>query len=362
MVWVAAVLALVAPAAPAWRSEGGGGAGGAAAARPWAQMAWAVRGVAGGDGGATAAAWVRLVDAGGPLDRLTVSIASGVAVPFEQTKPLADWRAGVALPVPADADRVALAVAAAGEGRPQPLAAQVFVRPASRPFALLTAGPRAAVDPAVERVFAIAPGARPGDPTVRPAVVLAAAPDAGAAAVREAGPGGLVVALPDVALPGLTAGPRHAAPGDALWTPELAAGGPAFVRLEHVRVTALREAAVGPPWRVLATAGGWPWIAARPATADGPAMIWLASVPSAETDWPKDPSFVLFFADHMSRLESAADAGGRFIDWLPEGEGHNGPPPAPVLTDTPLSAAVGAAAVGLLAAAVGLLHSRARGL
>ncbi len=89
-------------------------------------------------------------------------------------------------------------------------------------------------------------------------------------------------------------------------------------------------------------------------------MIWLASHPTTETDWPKDPSFVLFFAE-MARqaLAQETTSSSRFTDWQPLQESNTTSPQSPP-TIYPLTPYLGIAAILLLVSATLLLAARTR--
>jgi hypothetical protein len=121
------------------------------------------------------------------------------------------------------------------------------------------------------------------------------------------------------------------------------------VTLKDVHVSAVREVAATGDWRVIATAGGRPWIAEREvAGAQGQKAVWLwlASEPLAETDWPKDPGFVLFFAEMEQRALGGDER--RYVDWLMIPE----EPARGVRRETGLTAYLGVAAMALLAGAM----------
>lgn len=246
-------------------------------------------------------AWVRCEQAQGPGQLLINDAPRSLAV--------AELHQGLALPaVPDGAGRVRLELQTTA-GR----AAETFENAADLPaFGLLEATSAAEpMDPALRRVFAVQRGARAGDPSVHPRVLLMSAPEVAPEDLAQAD---LVVALPSAALPGLTPGTTRSAPPDsgAGWTPQPADGGsmawPSFVKLQDVHATAVRQVQFAGGWEVAASvdAGGQrvPWILARRSqSADGRPVLWLwlASAPATQTDWPNSPGFVLFFAEMQHR-------------------------------------------------------------
>jgi hypothetical protein len=297
LVLVAGVLAGMALARPRWVA-------GTPAER--LEGTWAVRSVktAGGE----TEAWVRCPEASDTA-RLHVN---GV----ERFVSAAELRQGAAVPVHADSlGHVRLEIRSG-----HAVAAATFADTGQGPpFGFLAiAASGADVDPALRRVFAVQPAARVGDPTVRPRVLLVQDPQVRVEDLEDAD---LVIAQPSSPLPGITLG----AEVKGEWLPQVESGSgfdwPKFVSLKDVHVRTLRQAILGAEWRVIATADAKPWIVTReiPRGSGGKALwLWLGSSALAETDWVKDPGFVLFFAEMQQRA-----FGGEakpYVDWtkLPE--------------------------------------------
>jgi hypothetical protein len=300
-----------------------------------------VRSVGSGEG---SQAWVRVVDAekaGADALRIHGAVRRMTA---------AELQAGVAVGVAGT--RVVLEVLA-GE---KVLASGAFEKPSTgREFGLLRWTPEgAAIDADLGRFFAMQPGAKIGDVSVRPlaAVVQGAKPSPEELAGID-----LVIAGPDALLPGVTPGSRVVAEG-AGWVPHIEEGGtfpwPPFVSLKDVHVKAVREAAFSPEWQVLARVEGRPWIAVRK---EKGLWIWLASWPAAESDWSKSGAgFVAFFAEMQARAFGTAGM-PPWVEWnrLPSPE----PGAARVMA---LEQVTGGLAMALLLLAVGwqaARHSRA---
>ena len=389
LVFLAAVLAALALAGPRWKWGSGPDE------NAWARVQWAVRSAGGGVGGGMGGgagrespqveAWIRLME-GGDLPG-TVRVLLGGTQKDVSTDEL---RKGVALAVPpsdAAGGRLKLALLAGKHV----MAEAEFRRPAmagGRPFALLeyaAAGEPGVdpMDPALERVFAIQPGARREDPSVRPAVALVRGPGfslsqlpASGGEAAEKGGGTLVIAQSDTALPGLVPGETITGPAEG-WTPAVATGEaasrafpwPPYVPLRDVRVFAMRTAQLEPSWQVLATANGRPWIALRTVGGNGPGtarvtLVWLASAPSTETNWPKSASFVLFFAELANRAwEVPAEDGaqGNVVEWERTQEVMGSPQTQnDAVNTTDLRSLLGAVAMVMLLGAVGWFVTRGR--
>jgi hypothetical protein len=95
---------------------------------------------------------------------------------------------------------------------------------------------------------------------------------------------------------------------------------------------------------------------------NGPTLLWLASRPVAETNWPLDRSFVLYFSDLLNRAfpagsESTVNAAGA-VDWRREDLPI---PPAETAAEIPLTWPLGLLAIVLLMAASALLVRRSAG-
>jgi hypothetical protein len=274
---------------------------------PRLAVTWAVRSTR-GTGGVTEA-WVRCPDA----TNATVLLVNGTARSVNSS----DLHNGLALPLTAGpGGRVMLELRSGGA-----LAKETFTNPGVPPFGLLEiAASGAGIDPALRRVFTVQANVRAGDPTVQPRVLLVNDPKVRAEDLEGAD---LVIAQPATPLPGITAG----ATVEGQWMPRVESGSgiawPAFVSLKDVHVRRMCEAVVSGDWRVIATADGKPWIAVReiPRVGAGKVMwVWLASSPLTDTDWVKDPGFVLFFAE-MQQRELGGEAAA-ISDWtrLPEAD------------------------------------------
>ena len=338
LVLAAGMLAGLAWAGPRWESG--------AMPAPRLEVTWAVRSVGGaGDGtGGGTEAWVRCGNAGGAA---TLSI-NGMERPVGE----ADLRQGVALPVTGDAQgRVRLELRAG-----HALARATFTHPGGAPaFGLLEiAGSGAGIDPALRRVFGVQPNMRAGDPTVHPRVLLVNDPQVRAEDLEEAD---LVIGQGASALPGILPG----AEVKGEWAAQVEGGSgfawPAFVSLKDVHVRTMREAVISADWRIVATAGGKPWIAVRemPRGDGSKALwVWLASSPWTDSDWVKDPGFVLFFAE----MEQRAFGGEArpYVDWMRLPDAVTPHAAAPV----ELARYVGVAGVGLLLGAMLWFVRRAR--
>jgi Aerotolerance regulator N-terminal len=274
----------------------------------------------------------------------------------------ADLHRGLALRINNAGERVTLSLQAEG----QVLAQQTFViapGTGSPPFRLLERSvPDGNIDAALSRVFTLQAKGRPEDSSIHSVVLLINTPDFVPSSIPD---GGLVVAQPDTPLPGLTLGSRIDAPAQGwMVTPSMnesipAFAWPSFVRLDEVRIKSMRQITLSNDWHVLATANNQPWIAARkwedPAgTARPSTLIWLASEPSTQTNWPAFPSFVAFFAEMTSRTFSsfagAASGSEQIIAWNPIEKPQSQPPNPPLVID--LSRLAGAIALSLIGTAV----------
>jgi hypothetical protein len=227
--------------------------------------------------------------------------------------------------------------------------------------------PEAPMDPLLRRVFAVQSAARPGL-SIHPCVLLVSAPSISPEDLAGAD---LVIALPTAVLPGLvpgastqrTASASPASPNG--WTPQPAPGSgvtglaawPSMVPLNDVHVTAARRVVADGAWQPAAVlpVGAQevlPWVLMRqpPAAAGAaPLWVWLASMPTTETDWFKSPGFVVYF---MHLLEQSL---GRFDEWIAHAE-----PLAPGDLPIQLAPWLGAAAIGMIVIAVGWLLVRTR--
>ena len=353
LVFIAALLAAAALAQPEWTRH-------FPADLPSAGMEWTIRSLGASTSPSTTEAWVRLLDGSHLPERMTLSIETD-AGREQHTLSLAQLKAGIPIALPTTAARATLSLHTQNAtATAPPLAQQSFVRSAiGQSFALLGS---AGADPALKRVFAIQPGARPGDPTIRPTILLLSDPATAPSELSSIDGTALIIAQSEVPLPGLTPGERLSA--NMPWTPVIppdqnaSAAMPNFVHLDRVHVAAFRAVALSPEWHILATVADKPWMAMR--QQKKLTLIWLASSPTTETDWPKDPSFVLFFAEMASRAlaQPAATTSARFIDWIP----LNDSTPTPPQTSSslyPLNAYLGIAAIVLLIAATALLVLRA---
>ncbi len=245
--------------------------------------------------------------------------------------PLASRRGGYreTLPRPAAGEAVKVSLRADNTI----LYEQTFTRPAladGQPFALLKqVGPQSSIDPALERIFRVQPNVRRDDPLVRPAVLLVN--DPAFQLSPTTGPL-LVIAQPATPLPGITLGPWRGAPADSPgFTPRIALTGPKplfswpnWAHLDSTRIRRLREAVLSLEWQVLATVDSLPWIAirARPSENTNPRtiLVWLASDPAVDTNWPQDPRFVALFAEMATTLVSGGEETAprsRIIEWQP---------------------------------------------
>jgi hypothetical protein len=267
--------------------------------------------------------------------------------PSQQHVATADAIHGLTLPLPTEISTLRLFSDHAL------LAAATFTRPDRPPFALLTrAAPGRAVDPALYRVFAINPAAVVGNVLIHPAVLLVDDPKF---TLNDISPDTLVIGAPDTPLPGITLGPsfKPAAPPVSVAMPK-------FVQLASVQVTTATQATLTADWTIAATLDNHPFLATRRLAPNGPTLVWLASRPVADTNWPLNRSFVLYFSDLLARtFPTDTQSNGRALDWrredLPPATLH---PPAVVGLTAPL----GAAAIVLLAAAALMLAWRGRAL
>lgn len=305
-VGVAALLAALALARPVWRV-------GVPVDRVEPQ--WAVRSIAG-----RTEAWIH--------------VAGGEEV-LVDGKPQAVAAGGAALELPAG-DVHVLAIERGG----QVAARSTFRRPMAGAFQLLQVG---RVDPALLRVFAV----QAGTPAAESQRVLLAS---GAGFSLEQARGvRLTVVAGAAALEGVTVDGM----AEGAWTPE-AVDVPAFVNFSEVHVRRMAKATLSPEWHVTVRANGLPWVAERSTGENGERVVWLASHPDgAETDWPSDRSFVLYFSELLRRTIPAGGAGS-VVDWPRQED----PPPAPV-REVALLPGLGVAVAALLAAAMVLLWRRA---
>jgi hypothetical protein len=297
LVLAAAVFAGIALARPCWV--------GGRQPPPPLDVTWAVRSPRAAADGAPrqAEAWVRCAAEDGAV---TLSV-NGAHRPVSA----AELRQGVALPVQADAQGRVVLQLRSGSAE----AGATFTDTGSAsPFGLLEiAAPAAGIDPALRRVFAVQANRRAGDPTVHPRVLLVNDSQVRAEDLQDAD---LVIAQSVTPLAGIL--PGAAIQGE--WAPQVESGSgfawPSFVSLKFVQVRTLRQAAISADWRIIATAGGRPWIAAREIPhADGTKALWLwlASTPLTDCDWVKDPGFVLFFAEMQQRAFSGERT--PYVDW-----------------------------------------------
>lgn len=285
LVFLAAVLAGLALAGPRWVSP----------VPKLLPVTWSIRSTA-----TSSEAWIQA-----DVDNATLLVNGTVQSPGPN-----DLRNGVAIPVsPDSAGGIHLELQTA-TGR---AAASFRQQPLDRPFGLIElASTGDPIDPMLHRVFAIQPGAHLSDPTVRPRVLLVSV----AAPQEELADADLVIALPSAALPGITPGARveHPATATAPWTPAPAerangaAAWPAIVPLKDLHITAVRQATFDNTWQVAAevptSQGTLPIVLVRSVSkpASQTALwVWLASAPTAETDWFKSPGFVVYFMQLQQR-------------------------------------------------------------
>jgi hypothetical protein len=344
LVWLATVLGAVCLARPMWTTE-------PVHDVPRVSVEWSVQELKAGELGRIVAAFVRVEKTDGLHDPALLVTRTHNAVGTE-TVPLVKLREGWLSALSDDIRSVTLELHNGQTG--EALAIQTFARPARRLFGVRELGP---IPEPLRRVFAVQPGAVANDPTVRPVVLLAGE----LPARHEAGAGDLVIAGPDVAAPGLELGARVLA-DNGEWAVERADGmaevGP-NVSWDRVHVTALREAHFSDAWRLVAQAGGRPFVAVRPGTADSPTWVWLAADVGRETDWWKDPGFVVFFAQLSHEVLSRADP-ERLVAWQatgPLGGQAAATPHPPAASLTPVA---GALAIAMLASAAGWQLFRGR--
>jgi hypothetical protein len=282
---------------------------------------------------------------------LTVRITPDQGPPTDRTLPTANLQAGAAFRFKLSGNAVTLALLAPD----RELAHQRFTRPSpGPPFGLIEIG---TVSPDLRRVFEIQPQAHPRDPSLRPAVVLVGE-TAPQPAIDDLVRDGLLIAGPSVPLPGIQTGPERNAPPDAPWTPTInpTAQSPLapLLHLNGIHISSFRSARItDPAWEVIATVDNSPWIAAKPVGKGQ--LIWFASDLSRQSDWPRHPSFVIFFSQLADQLQAPSQS--RFTDWIPTPS----PPPQtlpapPIHSLTPFA---GLLAIFLLLAAVSLLVWRA---
>jgi len=200
-----------------------------------------------------------------------------------------------------------------------------FRRPVGGAFGLLTqTGRGLRIDPALWRVFAINPAAKPNDARTDRKVLLVNDPAFDITQVRD---NTLVVATGQTRLPGVQLGEKMKVDGSV---ERMDVGGlPAFVRLDRVKIDQLQSATLSEDWAVLAKVDGRSWLAMRQleprdgnpglSRSNGVTVIWLALQPSQ--DWAMDSSFPIFFADLLARTFSVgggADAGRDIHEWAKE--------------------------------------------
>ena len=310
LVLLAAVLAALALAQPRWIWAN-------APATPQAEMQWSVRSISGEGGSEHIEAWARLA----PGSDLPPGQAEIGVNDRAQAITAAQLRNGIALPVPeAKGGHVALALLV----NHSELARQEFVRGGTdESFGLLEyAGAGKGIDPALHRAFSVQSGARIGEPSLERTVVIVNDPKM---TQLDFPPRALVLAEPATPLEGINPGNRIEAPSPSPggWSPEVAAAPadprltwPAIAPLEGIRVRALRDTAISRDWQVLATAGGRPWILGRETGDGGTLVLWLASEPATETDWPGHASFIVFLAE-MEHRAWGDQGGSQYIAWTP---------------------------------------------
>jgi hypothetical protein len=228
------------------------------------------------------------------------------------------------------------------------LAAATFTKPDRPPFALLTrAAAGRSIDPALYRVFAINPAVVPGNVLIHPAVLLVDDPKL---TLDDIPPDTLLIASPDTLLPGIIVG----APFKPTAPPTPAAM-PGFVQLANVKVMSAIAAKLSPDWTVAATIDNHPFLATRRLPPNGPTLVWIAAHPVADTNWPLDRSFVLYFSDLLARTFPTPSA--LATDWRREDIPLTAIHPPTIVR---LTAPLGSVAIILLLAAVGMLAWRGR--
>ncbi len=202
MMFIAALLAAAALAEPAWTGH-------SPVDLPSARMQWSIRSLGTPASPTATEARVRLLDGIHLPEHLILAIETD-ADSEQQTPALPQLQRGMLLTLPPSAMRATLSLRAQNaSATTPPFAQQSFVLPAiGQPFALLGAP---FGDPALQRVFAIQPRARPDDPTLEHTVLLLSDPAAAPSALAALQGPALIIAAPEVPLPGLT-------PGDPLST------------------------------------------------------------------------------------------------------------------------------------------------
>ncbi len=204
-----------------------------------------------------------------------------------------------------------------------------FQRHDALPFAILRTG---APMPALERIMALQSGAHSDDTTLRPALWLIDDPTFNESTFNP-GPQSVVIISPRTPIAGITPEPilpssstSPATQAQGLqslglivpdMTPQLAAQSPLLnsVSFQDVHIHHFTPAKISSAWTILATVVDHPWLAMR--TDSQTLYIWQASTLSpADTNWPLDPSFVIFFTNVAAHLRQTETASTHTIDWV----------------------------------------------
>ena len=303
----AAVLATLALARPAWQTR-----------RPAAPaplpVELAIRGIS---GEVHAELFVRMPGEPRSLDSLTLDVHAGDVARTYPVDSAAAQRGLVLKDIPAAA--IISITAHTRSAR----ATYTFTRNTAQPFALLRGG--APMQP-LERVMLLQPGARSDTATLRPAVWLIDDPQFRAADF-DPGLQSVVIVSRRTPVEGISsAGPPIARPAGI--TPQIAAQSPllASVSLQEVRVLTWSKATLSPAWTVLATNDGDPWLAARTDPQSRVLWIWIGSeLAPTSTNWPLDPSFVVFFTNVAAHLRQGDAYAGRVVDWVRQAQAKGTP-------------------------------------
>lgn len=279
---------------------------------------------------------------------------------YRQTFPLdaAALRRGLILPnIPLE---LQYAISIEAQGLAHPLAAYRLLLHDHLAFALQSVG---LVPEPLRRIFALQPGARlqPPDAPDTPAVYLVDNPQLDLGQLPLS-PASLVIASPRTPLPGLTPlSPSPVAPDQM--TPRVVATSPLLdhVHFDQVRVQEVWRASLNQsrrgadtvqdvpatypagPWSVLGTVQAMPWIVRGRDPESGATLLWIGSemTPRA-TNWPLDPSFVIFFTNTLNDLFPLSPDHARTWQAVPLAD------PATRLSAASVPLASGVALAGLL--------------
>jgi hypothetical protein len=312
MVFIATLLAALGLAGPQWAMERDARAG-------RLSVDVAVRDVGLESGQHAVGAWLKVEEAQGIAELVAITLATPDGT-FSQSMPLATLKSGwtYAVDMPAVPSKLSLDIRAGSANANDVLFRQRWARPGVAPFGVLELG---TIDPMLRRAFQVHPGARFGDPTLRPAVVLINQTADPAASLEEmGGAGSLMIAGPSAPFPGIEAGGPIRGP-EGGWRMEREVAGTApGVRddprgAEMARVFALRPARLSSEWQILARAGGHPFLALARGKST---RLWLAAELTPDTDWWKYPSFIIFFGELVQQVSGAASA-DRIVTWVPDG-------------------------------------------